>query len=58
MNNLANTKLNLSQTNYINLYQQILLDYKNSNLKLSFNNQENSSINYQNNQMNYLLNQD
>ncbi|MBO6021268.1 hypothetical protein J6W34_06565 [bacterium] len=58
MNNLANTKLNLSQTNYINLYQQILLDYKNSNLKLSFNNQENSSINYENNQMNYLLNQD
>ncbi|MBO6041632.1 hypothetical protein J6P52_00360 [bacterium] len=58
MNNFANTKLNLSQTNYINLYQQILLDYKNSNLKLSFNNQENSSINYQNNQMDYLLNQD
>lgn len=58
LNNFANTKLNLSQTNYINLYQQILLDYKNSNLKLSFNNQENSSINYQNNQMDYLLNQD
>ncbi|MBO6022792.1 hypothetical protein J6P51_02185 [bacterium] len=55
---MANTKLNLSQTNYINLYQQILLDYKNSNLKLSFNNQENSSINYENNQMDYLLNQD
>lgn len=58
LNNFANTKLNLSQINYINLYQQTLLDYKNSNFKLSFNNQANSSINYQNNQMSYLLNQD
>lgn len=57
LNKLADANLNFGLTSCINLYQQLLWSYKNSNIKIFFNDEQNTNINYVNNDNIFVLNQ-